>query len=190
MMEKFPVSGKQESRRQNNFFDTCSQCETSYSCCHETTPPITCERRKTIEAYLKAEKIRVERPFVEENYVFPRLDSEGYCVFQDKKTKKCSVHAVKPETCVAGPVTFDINAKTGKIEWFIKTDKLCQLAGIVYRDEELMQKHFKSAKKEILKLVDQLDSEALKAILQKDEPETFKFDEDSIDRKVLEKLRS
>jgi hypothetical protein len=97
---------------------------------------------------------------------------------------------VKPETCVAGPITFDINAKTGRIEWFIKMDKLCQLAGVVYRDEKLLEKHLESAKKEVLTLVDELDSEALEAVLKKDEPETFKFDEDSIDRKVLGKLRS
>lgn len=184
------MSRKQESKRQNDFFDTCSQCKTSYSCCHETTPPITRQRRKTIEAYLKAEKIHIKKPFVEEDYVFPRLGSEGYCVFQDKKTKKCLVHPVKPETCVAGPITFDINAKTGRIEWFIKMDKLCQLAGVVYRDEKLLEKHLGSAKKEVLRLVDELDSEALEAVLKKDEPETFKFDEDSIDRKVLGKLRS
>jgi hypothetical protein len=32
-----------------------------------------------------------------------------------------------------------------------------------------------SARKEITRLVDELDSDALKAILKKDEPETFKI---------------
>jgi len=93
------------------------------------------------------------------------------------------IHPVKPETCVAGPITFDINAKTGRIEYFVKMESICQLAGIVYRDKELLQEHLESATKEILRLVEELDSKALRAILRKDEPETFKIDEDKTDLK-------
>jgi Fe-S-cluster containining protein len=182
------MSHKKEGKRQSDFFDVCSKCETSYSCCHETTPPVTSERRKIIEAYLKAEKMPIEDPFEETDYVFPRLDADGYCVFHDKKTRKCLVHSAKPETCVAGPITFDINMKTGKIEWFVKMDKICQLAGVVHRDRELLQNHLESAKKEILRLVKELDSEALWAILRKDEPETFKIDEENIRKETLKKL--
>jgi hypothetical protein len=98
------------------------------------------------------------------------------------------IHPVKPETCVAGPITFDINVKTGKIEWFVKMENICQLAGVAYRDNELLQKHLESAKKDILRLVGELDCEALKAILRKDEPETFKIDEESIGKGTLKKL--
>jgi hypothetical protein len=45
-----------------------------------------------------------------------------------------------------------------------------------------------SAKKEILALVRDLDAASLKAILKKDEPETFKIDEDTIDGEILDKL--
>lgn len=165
-----------EKKRQSNFFDVCNQCKTSYSCCHETTPPVTVERRKIIEAYLEKEHLPIEDSFVEEEYVYPRLDKDGYCVFHDKKTRKCVIHSVKPETCVAGPITFDISKKTSEIEWFIKMEKICQLAGIVYGDKKLLREHLKSAKKEITRLVDELDSEALEAILKKDEPETFRLD--------------
>jgi Fe-S-cluster containining protein len=182
------MSRKKEDKRQNNFFNVCSKCRTSYSCCHETTPPVTSVRRKIIEAYLKAEKMPIEDPFEEAEYVFPKLDADGYCIFHDKKTRKCVIHPVKPETCVAGPITFDVNVKTGRIEWFMKMKKICQLAGTVYRDEELRRKHLESAKKEILRLVRELDSEALKAILKKEEPETFKIDEENIGKETLEKL--
>jgi len=111
-----------------------------------------------------------------------------YCVFQNPKTRKCLVHSVKPETCVAGPITFDINVKTGKIEWYVKMDTLCQLAGIVYRNKTLLEEHLKSAKREILRLVMELDPGDLKAILQKAEHETFKIAEETVDRKVLQKL--
>jgi hypothetical protein len=35
-----------------------------------------------------------------------------------------------------------------------------------------------------------LDSEALEAVLKKDEPETFKFDEDGAAKDVLNKLKT
>lgn len=173
-----------------DFFDTCSHCRTSWSCCHETTPPITDERRKTIEDYLRTRKIVVDAPFVKEEYLFPRLDNDGYCVFHDKKTRQCIVHPVKPETCVAGPITFDINVTTGNIEWFLKKEKICALAGRIYEDKALLRKHVTSARKELSRLVKELDSLALRAILKKDEPETFKIDEGKTEKNVLKKLRS
>ena len=182
------MPAREEIKRQSNFFLTCSKCKTSYSCCNNTTPPITNKRRQIIEAYLREQEIPVRNPFVEAEYVFPRVDSDGYCVFHDRKTKRCLVHSVKPETCVAGPVTFDINVKTGKIEWYIKREELCQLAGIVYGDKEMLQKHLESAKKEVYRLVGELGSESLKAILRKEEPQTFKIGEDSAGMEILAKL--
>ena len=179
---------KKGNRRQSNFFDVCSGCETEYSCCNETTPPVTVERRKIIEAYLKENGISITNPFEHTEYVFPRLTVDGYCVFHDKKTKKCVVHPVKPETCVAGPITFDLNLRTGKIEWFVKMDRICPLAGSVYRNKKLLQRHLESAKREILRLVAQLTPEELKAILKKDEPETFKIEEDPLEKELLHKL--
>jgi len=182
------MPSRHKNGRQSDFFDTCSRCKTNYSCCHDTTPPVTGERRRIIEAYLKKQNIDVEEPFAETEYVFPRLDTDEYCVFHDKKTRKCIVHPVKPETCVAGPITFDINVRTGKIEWFLKMDKICQLAGVVDKDRDVLQKHLESAKKETTRLVKELKGGALKAILKKDEPETFKIGEDDADKNVLDKL--
>ena len=181
------MSSRTESKRQADFFDTCSRCRTGWSCCHETRPPVTDRRRKIIEAFLRANRISADKPFVEAEYVFPRLTTEGYCVFHDSKTRKCLIHPVKPETCVAGPITFDIKAETSKIEWFIKMDKICSLAGCVYSDKVLLQRHVDSAKKEISKLVSELDSEALRAILKKEEPETFKIGEDDLGKCALKK---
>jgi hypothetical protein len=89
---------------------------------------------------------------------------------------------------VAGPITFNINSRTGKIEWFIKMEKICPLAGGVYEDKAMLQMHLGSAKKEISRLVKELDSEALCAILKKDEPETLKIDENTIGANVLDKI--
>jgi Fe-S-cluster containining protein len=176
------VTAKKESERQNNFFDTCNRCKTCYSCCSDTTPPIARERKKVIEAYLKEKKIIVAEPFERTEYTFPRVNASMYCVFQDPRTRRCMVHPVKPETCVAGPITFDINVETGKIEWYVKMDKICQLAGVVYEDKRLLEKHLKSARKEILRLLRELDSGDLRAILKKSEPETFKIAEEDAER--------
>jgi Fe-S-cluster containining protein len=127
---------------------------------------------------------------VKTEYVFPRLDKDGYCVFHDRKTRKCLVHSVKPETCVAGPITFDINGKTEKIEWFIKKERICPLAKHVYENRAVLQIHLGSAKKEVSRLVKQLGSEELCAILRKNEPETFKIDENSIGEELSTKIRS
>jgi len=172
------LSKSSENERQNNFFNVCCSCKTDYDCCHGTRPPITGERRRIIEEYLRREKIPAVDAFAEEEYVFPRENREGYCVFHDMKTRKCMIHAVKPETCVAGPITFDINKKSGKIEWFIKMEKICPLAGVVYNDKTMLQKHLDSAKKELKKLVKEFRPLVLEAILRKDEPETFRIGEE------------
>lgn len=166
----------------------CERCKTAYSCCNDTTPPITRNRKKVIEAYLRKRNIHVTEPFARTEYIFPRLNADMYCVFHDPKTRRCIVHPVKPETCVAGPLTFDINVKTGKIEWYVKFDKICQLAGAVYGDKKLLEKHMTSARQEILRLLRELVSRDLRAILKKSEPETFKIAEEAIDKSVLDKL--
>jgi hypothetical protein len=67
-------------------------------------------------------------------------------------------------------------------------EKICQLAGGVGADKALLQRHLESARKEITRLVDQLDVGELKAILKKDEPETVKFAENDLSKAVLDKL--
>jgi Fe-S-cluster containining protein len=179
--------GKHMSKeRQNNFFDVCGTCK--IDCCQGAKPPITDERRKIIEDYLKRNGILIKNPFAKTAYTFPREDAEGYCIFYDKRTRKCQIHPVKPETCVAGPITFDINRHTRKIEWYLKMEKICPLAGVLYKNGDLLEKHLETAKKEIIRLVRGLSPEALKAILKIEEPETFKIDEDGIESAVLDKL--
>lgn len=119
------------------------------------------------------------------DYTFPREDVDGYCIFYDKNSRKCTIHPVKPETCVAGPVTFDVNKKTRKIEWYLKMEKICPLAGAMFKNKRVLEKHLESAKKEIFRLVHELSPKALKIILKRDEPETFKIDEDEIDEDIL-----
>ena len=175
-----------QSRRKNDSFDVCAQCK--LGCCQGVRPPLTHKRREIIETYLRKHRITVEKLYDNTGYTFPREDKEGYCLFFDRKTKRCRVHEVKPETCVAGPITFDINTRTQKIEWHLKKETVCALAGGLFGDRRRLSKHLALAKREIRQLVKELDAEDLRTILKIEEPETFKIDENAVEKDVLRKL--
>jgi Fe-S-cluster containining protein len=167
-------------------FDVCCQCERG--CCQDVKPPLTLKRKKIIENYLGEQRILVERPFVNEAYSFPAVDLMGFCVFYCKDTRKCLVHPVKPETCRAGPVTFDINRRTRKVEWYLKTSEVCALAKTLCGSENLFRAHFRVAKEEILRLICELEPKALQAILKIEEPKTVKIGEDDLPAAIMERL--
>jgi Fe-S-cluster containining protein len=167
-------------------FDVCSRCKSI--CCQDAKPPLTENRKKIIRKFLKEKKINVQKPFAKENYSFPNVDELVYCRLFNKKTGKCSVHSVKPETCVSGPITFDINFSTKKVEWFLKKSELCAFAGILYNDKSAFVNHFDVAKKQLTQLICQLDADELLAIVKIEEPQTFKVGEDDLSPKVAKKL--
>jgi Fe-S-cluster containining protein len=167
-------------------FDVCSQCKSI--CCQDAKPPLTENRKRIIQAYLQKQKINLKLPFVKEQYSYPAVDKEVYCLLFNKQTGKCSVHPVKPETCVAGPITFDINFKTKKVEWFLKEEKLCAFAGILYKNPVALEEHLAVAKKQILQLISELTAEELRAIVKIEEPQTFKICEDDLPVQVAKKL--
>jgi Fe-S-cluster containining protein len=167
-------------------FDVCCRCERG--CCQDVKPPLTLKRKKIIGDYLREQRIRFEHPFVNEAYSFPAVDAMGFCVFYGKDTRKCLVHPVKPETCSAGPVTFDINCCTRKVEWYLKTTEACALSKALCENSNLFGKHFEVARKQLLRLICELDSKALQAILKIEEPQTVKIGEDDLPKEVMEKL--
>jgi len=171
-----------EDVRKTCNFDVCCTCKTI--CCQDAKPPLTKKRQKIIEDYLKTQKRHIEEPFSHESYSFPSVDKLGFCVFYSNDTGKCVVHPVKPETCRAGPVTFDINRKTGKVEWYLKKTPICAFAGELYADDASFKEHFKVAREELLHLICELDAEALRAILKIEEPQTFKIGEDDLPKEV------
>jgi len=175
-----------QSRRKNDSFKICAQCR--LGCCQGVRPPLTSKRKAIIETYLREHKITLENLFDYAGYTFPREDKEGYCLFFDRKTKRCRIHEVKPETCVAGPITFDINTKTQKIEWHLKKETICALASGLFEDKQRLSKHLALAKREIRELVKELQAEDLKNILKIEEPETFKIEEDIVEKDILHKL--
>lgn len=177
-----------ETEKKTCDFQVCCTCKST--CCRDAKPPLTKNRQKIIMEYLKKQKIHIDKPFTHERYSYPAVDKLGFCVFLDKKMGKCRVHQVKPETCRAGPVTFDINRRTGKVEWYLKKSEICAFAGILYGNRASFNGHYEVAKAEILRLICELDAEALQAILAIEEPQTFKVGEDILPKETAGKLGS
>ena len=167
-------------------FDVCGKCK--IFCCQDAKPPLTEKRKKIITEYLEKQKINIEKPFTKENYSYPSVDEHVLCKFYRKETKKCLVHPVKPETCRAGPVTFDINFSTKKIEWFLKKSEICAFAGVLYNNKPAFGDHFEVAKTELTRLIRELDPEELRAIVKIEEPQMFKIGEDNLPLEVVRKL--
>ncbi len=168
-------------------FDVCGQCK--ICCCQDAKPPLSEKRKKIINEYLKKQKISIKEPFVKEGYSYPAVDMQLFCGFFNKKTGKCAVHEVKPETCIAGPITFDVNFSTKKIGWFLKKSEICAYAATLYADKEAFKKHFDIAKEKITQLVCELDPEEIRTIMKIDEPQTFKIGEDDLPLEVAKKLK-
>jgi len=167
-------------------FDACSRCKTS--CCQDAKPPLSEKRKKIIKEFLEQQKVPIEKPFSKQHYSYPAVDELVFCRLFNKSTGKCLVHPVKTETCRAGPVTFDINFSTKKVEWFLKKTEICAFAAELYRDKAALKSHFEKAKKELVQLILELDSEELRAILKIEEPYTFKIGEDDLPLEIVQKL--
>lgn len=168
-------------------FDVCSRC--TVICCQDAKPPLSEKRKKIIKQYLAKQKIDIKEPFAKAGYSYPTVDKHVFCGFFNKKTGKCLVHSVKPETCRAGPVTFDVNFKNKKIEWFLKKSEICAYAATLFADKEAFGKHFEVAKEQLTQLICELDPEELKTIVKIDEPQTFKIGEDNLPSVTQKKLK-
>jgi Fe-S-cluster containining protein len=167
-------------------YDVCSECK--IVCCQDAKPPVSESRKKILKEYLKKQKINVEKPFSKESYSYPSVDEQVLCIFNSKETKKCLVHSVKPETCRAGPITFDINFKTKKVEYFLKKSEICAYAGELFKNKAAFNDHFEVAKKEIIRLIKELDADELRVLMKIEEPQTFKVGEDDLPIEVVRKL--
>jgi hypothetical protein len=167
-------------------FSVCKHCEKG--CCQDTKPPLSETRKKIIKEYLEKHKINIQKPFVKVGYSYPAVNASLFCSFFDKETGKCSVHSVKPETCVAGPVTFDLNFSTKKVEWFLKKGEICAFAAMLYSNKVAFKKHFEIAKKQLTRLICELEPEELRTIVKIDEPQTFKIGEDDLPLEAIKKL--
>ena len=167
-------------------YDVCSECR--IICSQDAKPPLSESRKKILKEYMDKQKIKVEKPFTKAKYSYPSVDETLLCIFNSKVTKRCMVHPVKPETCRAGPITFDINFKTKKIEYFLKKSEICAYAGELFKNKAAFETHFEVAKKEIMQLVKELSADELHELTKIDEPQTFKVGEEDLPASVVKKL--
>ena len=145
------------------FSRICDAC--GGRCCYGAHPPLTPQRIRIIEDQ------RVPADPIEcEDYSRLRVREDGFCILMDGK--RCRVHAVKPETCAAGPFTFDI--REGMLEIYLKKEPICPMVRYLKQDPEAYQRQLLLAVENISRLVRLLPPEQMAAILSIDEPETEK----------------
>jgi Fe-S-cluster containining protein len=167
-----------------DFTAVCKDCRSK--CCNEARPPLSRRRAAIISRYLKAKGsgLSLHAGF----YSYPEEYSDGYCTLFDQEKGLCRVQTVKPETCIAGPITFDIDRESSVVEWYLKMEKICLLAGVMSRRPTLLEKHLDVSKKEIMSLIEKLPRSELFAILRIEEEDTYKIDEDPLPMDVRLKL--
>lgn len=141
----------------------CSVCHLDGGCCFEARPPLSQER---IDILIKN---GVDESAVEfAGYKRLRLKHDGFCVlFQDGK---CGIHSIKPETCVAGPFTFDI--KDNVLQIFLKRENICPMVRFLKANRKAYDGLFETSVEKIMHLVDTVPAAEMAEILKIEEPET------------------
>jgi len=152
----------------DKFSQICMSCGLGGGCCKDAHPPLTQHR---IEALLR----HGASPDDIEHIGYHRLKTkeDGFCVLFENG--RCRVHEAKPETCIAGPFTFDISGDF--LEIYLKKESICPMAGSLIEDEEAYREQYNRAMEEIIRLVRDLSQEELSVILKIEEPETVKVGE-------------
>ncbi|MCK9565388.1 MAG: YkgJ family cysteine cluster protein [Methanothrix sp.] len=141
----------------------CSECHLDGGCCFEARPPLSQER---IEILLKNGVAKDAVEFA--GYKRLRLKQDGFCVlFQNGK---CSIHTIKPETCVAGPFTFDIEDNVLQI--FLKRESICPMVRYLKANRKAYDGLFETAVEKIMHLVKNIPASEMAEILKIEEPET------------------
>ena len=141
----------------------CDDCHLAGGCCFEARPPLSQKRIDILmENGVSADAIE----FV--GYKRLRLRQDGFCVlFRDGK---CSIHDIKPETCVAGPFTFDI--EDDMLQIFLKRENICPMVRFLRANRKAYDALFETSVEKIMDLIRSVPEEEMAQILQIDEPQT------------------
>ncbi|MDI6719273.1 MAG: YkgJ family cysteine cluster protein [Methanomicrobiales archaeon] len=134
-------------------------------CCHGAHPPLTPERIGILE-----DLMRSADGIESGSYARLRVREDGFCILMEGN--RCIVHAVKPETCAAGPFTFDI--RDGVLEIYLKKETICPLVRHLKQDSGAYRRQILLAVENITRLIRLLPPDQLAAVLRIDEPETDK----------------
>jgi Fe-S-cluster containining protein len=133
-------------------------------CCDEAHPPVSQERyRALIAAGIPTASF--ER---KEGYFRLRTHKDNTCILM--VDHKCTCHAIKPETCRAGPFTFDVVNDTIRI--FLKQASICPIVPLLKEQPAAYHQQYERAAENIVRLVYGLPKEEIEAINRIEEPET------------------
>ncbi len=147
----------------NALSKACDKCQLHGGCCFEARPPLSSERIEILlENGVSGDEI--------DYYTYKRLKlkPDGYCALF--RNGRCSIHSIKPETCVAGPFTFDM--KGSILEIYLKKETICPMVRLLKENKEIYDGLFDAAVEKIIDLVMKLPKEELAEILKIEEPET------------------
>jgi uncharacterized protein len=144
----------------------CLEC--GGHCCDDAHPPISehCYQRLVAEGL-------TDDAFERNGYRYLRTRADGTCSLWNGG--KCGIHGIKPETCRAGPFTFDV--KGDIIEIFLKFEKICPLVRLYKDVPEAYDQQYALAVQCITRLVSNLTDDEITAICRIEEPETEKVAE-------------
>ena len=144
----------------------CARCDGH--CCHDAHPPISSS------CYVRLMKAGVpQETFESEGYTRLKTKKNGECILL--VNGKCSIHSCKPETCRAGPFTFDV--RDDVIEIFLKYETICPMVRLLKDVPEAYEQQYNAAAKSIAHLVRNLSDAELAMVCRVDEPETEKIAE-------------
>lgn len=146
--------------------EICKQC--GGHCCRGAHPPVSrsCSDRLTAAGVPPG-------MFEYHGYKRLRVKENGECILSEQGT--CRIHAVKPETCRAGPFTFDVSGDV--IGIYLKYESICPLVKLFKEIPEAYQLQYDLAVKSITHLVSNLTQDEIDAICSIDEPDTEKVSE-------------
>lgn len=139
----------------------CRQC--GGRCCTEDTQPPVSE-----PCYERLKRAGVPAgSFESGEYRRLKLNGRSCILFEGGR---CSCHGIKPETCRAGPFTFDVFGD--KIAIYLKKESVCPVVRLLKEDPGAYYRQFEVAVRNITHLVGNLSDRELAAICRIDEPET------------------
>lgn len=144
----------------------CLQCDGR--CCVEAHPPVS----GSCYARLRSQGVPPEY-FDHNGYHHIRARPDGSCICREGG--KCSIHGIKPDTCRAGPFTFDV--KGDIIEIFLKYENICPLVALLKEVPEAYGQQYSRAVLHITHLVAHMPEDELEVICRIGEPETEKVAE-------------
>ena len=96
-----------------------------------------------------------------------KLNGHACILFAENR---CRHHGIKPETCRAGPFTFDVH--DGNILLFLKKEAVCPLVCMLKENPEAYRQQYTAAVQSIRSFIAHMPDDQLAAVCRVEEPET------------------